>query len=40
MIAEDAPVFEPCQGVLHVCATLAVASPVFIAEDSVAGRPA
>jgi len=36
MIAEDAPVFRPCQGVLHACATLAVASPVLIAEDSVA----
>jgi len=31
-IAEDAPVFEPCQGVLHACATRAVASPVFINE--------
>jgi len=36
MIAEGAPVFEPCQGVLRACATLAVASPVFTAEDSVA----
>lgn len=35
VIAEDAPIFQPGEGMFHACAAPAVASPICIAQDSV-----